>query len=85
MPQCLCRHTYAHSNAGWLPPSKMGGRFSATCWFYGRDIYDKLEPKRPIGLMGAYVGGTPDQVMARVSGLVFSYAVHVCLQFILNK
>lgn len=26
---------------GWLPPSKMGGQFSATCWFFGRDVYAK--------------------------------------------
>jgi len=48
-------------STGWLAPSKMGGKFSATCWFYGRDIYTKLTPPRPIGLIGAYVGGTPDQ------------------------
>ena len=42
----------------------MGGIFSATCWFYGRDIYEKLgegKDKRPLGLIGTYVGGTPDE------------------------
>merc|ERR1711907_34376 len=49
---------------GWLKPSEMGGKFSATCWFFGRDVYTKLreaKQPRPIGLIGAYVGGTPDQ------------------------
>lgn len=45
----------------WLVPSKMGGRFSSTCWFYGRDIYSALSPKVPFGLIEADVGGTPDE------------------------
>jgi sialate O-acetylesterase len=47
---------------GWLKPSQMGGQFSATCWFYGRDIYSKQAVPRPVGLIGAYVGGTADQL-----------------------
>ncbi len=49
---------------GWLKPSTMGGRFSATCWFTFRDVYDRLaldQRSRPIGLIEANVGGTPDQ------------------------
>lgn len=46
---------------GWLPPSQMGGGFSAACWFYGRDLADTLQnhrAARPIGLLQAAVGGT---------------------------
>jgi sialate O-acetylesterase len=45
----------------WETPSKMGGRFSAMCWFFGRDVYAKLSPKVPVGLIETNVGGTPDQ------------------------
>ena len=33
------------------------GYFSATCWFFGRDIYDHV--KYPIGLVDTDWGGTP--------------------------
>ena len=33
------------------------GGFSAACWFYGRDIFDKLDPPRPLGLIETNVGG----------------------------
>lgn len=49
------------SSSGWLLPSEMGGIFSATCWFFGRDVYDKLSPKVPFGLIEINVCGTPDQ------------------------
>jgi sialate O-acetylesterase len=39
----------------------MGGRFSAMCWFFGRDVYAKLSPKVLVGLIEINVGGTPDQ------------------------
>jgi len=29
---------------GWLPPSKMGGKFSATCWFYGQYLSSPPTP-----------------------------------------
>ena len=48
-------------STGWKTPAEFGGGFSAACWFFGRDVYDKLETKRPIGLMATHVGGTPDQ------------------------
>jgi hypothetical protein len=48
-------------STGWKTPEEFGGGFSAACWFFGRDVYDKLETKRPIGLMATHVGGTPDQ------------------------
>jgi sialate O-acetylesterase len=35
--------------------------FSAVCWLYGRNIFDKLEPPRPIGLVDVSVGATPDE------------------------
>ena len=48
-------------NSGWRTPEKMGGSFSATCWFFGRDLYKSLSPARPLGLIETNVGGTPDQ------------------------
>ena len=48
-------------NTGWMTPEKMGGKFSATCWFTFRDVYAALESPRPIGLIETNVGGTPDQ------------------------
>ena len=39
----------------------MLGRFSATCWFFGRDLYSVLSPTVPIGLIESDVGGTPDE------------------------
>lgn len=48
-------------NTGWMTPAKMGGKFSATCWFTFRDVYKALESPRPIGLIETNVGGTPDQ------------------------
>ena len=48
-------------NTGWQPPAKMGGGFSAACYFWGRDMADALQQKqmaRPIGLIQAAVGGT---------------------------
>ena len=36
-------------NTGWLTPAKMGGSFSATCWFFARDLYKTLKPARPLG------------------------------------
>eukprot|EP01052_Picozoa_sp_SAG31_P048278 SAG31_NODE_10029_length_1193_cov_2.914991_1_plen_313_part_01 len=48
-------------NTGWMNPAKMGGKFSATCWFTFRDVYKALESPRPIGLIETNVGGTPDQ------------------------
>jgi len=48
-----------HGNSGWLAPSKMGGGFSAVCWHYGRDIYDALSAKVPVGLIQTTWGGTP--------------------------
>ncbi|EOD38950.1 hypothetical protein EMIHUDRAFT_460424 [Emiliania huxleyi CCMP1516] len=38
-----------------------GCRFSATCWFFGRDLYSVLSPTVPIGLIESDVGGTPDE------------------------
>ena len=43
--------------AGWSDPCP-GGKcridFSSLCWFYGRNLYETLEPKRPIGLLASY-------------------------------
>ena len=51
-------------NTGWLEPSRMGGGFSAACYFWGRDMLDTLENHkmaRPIWLLQAAVGGTTMQ------------------------
>jgi sialate O-acetylesterase len=48
-------------NTGWMTPDKMGGKFSAMCWFFGRDVFKALKSPRPIGLIETNVGGTPDQ------------------------
>eukprot|EP00039_Didymoeca_costata_P033210 m.41305 g.41305 ORF g.41305 m.41305 type:complete len:558 (-) comp9753_c0_seq1:77-1750(-) len=48
-------------NSGWVYPANISHKFSAACQFFGRDLYDTLQPPRPIGLIGTYVGGTPDQ------------------------
>ena len=53
----------------WKTPSAAGGAFSATCWFFGRDIYDALPTKVPVGLMSTYVGGTPVQHWTSPDGL----------------
>ena len=50
-----------NTNTGWLPPSKMGGGFSAVCYFYARDLAKALTPRRPIGVVQASVGGTSNQ------------------------
>ena len=65
-------------NTGWLPPSRMGGAFSAACWFWGRDTSAALAKQgmaRPIGLVQAAVGGTSlqfwssDDAIAQCQGL----------------
>lgn len=66
------------TNTGWLPPSRMGGAFSAACWFWGRDMSDALAKQgkaRPIALVQAAVGGTSlqfwssDDAIAKCQGL----------------
>jgi hypothetical protein len=53
--------------AGWSKPCPDNSAktcridFSSLCYFFGRDLFEMLEPKRPIGLIGSYVGGTPDE------------------------
>jgi len=49
------------TNSGWQVPPAIGGKFSAMCWFFGRDLYAKLSPQVPVGLIETNVGGTPDQ------------------------
>jgi sialate O-acetylesterase len=45
----------------WQTPEEAGGSFSAACWFFGRDMFSKLKPRRPVGLIEANWGGTPIQ------------------------
>ena len=53
-----------HSTTGstWRKPSETNGDFSAVCWFYARDLYTSLSPKRPIGVMLSAVGGTANEM-----------------------
>ena len=51
----------ADGRGSWNKPSQVGGDFSATCWYYGRDVYNAMPTKVPIGLIATDVGGTPDQ------------------------
>ena len=37
---------------------KVWDYFSATCWYFGRDYYDQMPVKAPIGLMSINWGGT---------------------------
>ena len=53
----------------WKTPSAMGGSFSATCWFYGRDIYNAMPTKVPVGLISTFVGGTPVEHWTSPEGL----------------
>jgi len=41
--------------------------FSATCWYYGRDLYDSLQV--PLGLMSTNWGGTPVQAWSSPQAL----------------
>jgi sialate O-acetylesterase len=54
-------HSEMNGGSGWLAPSKMGGKFSAVCWYFGRDVYNAMPKKVPVALISAFVGGTPDQ------------------------
>ena len=56
-------------NGEWKTPSTMGGSFSATCWFYGRDIYNAMPTKVPVGLISTFVGGTPVEHWTSPEGL----------------
>jgi len=60
----------------WKTPSAMGGAFSATCWFYGRDIYNAMPTKGPVGLISTYVGGTPVQHWTGPDGLAACEGPH---------
>lgn len=53
---------------GWSPPCDDTGvcrvDFSCIAWFFARDVFDALRntgTPRPIGMIGTYVGGTPDE------------------------
>ena len=58
---------------GWSRPcpavlnGKCRADFSNICWFYGRNIQQQLEI--PIGLIGTYVGGTPDEAWSSQDAL----------------
>jgi sialate O-acetylesterase len=77
VPNATAEIPYATKSAAgraWMRPSDpvhadglhqlraAGGLFSATCWFYGRDLFARLnstDQARPIGLIESAVGGTP--------------------------
>lgn len=53
----------------WLAPGVMRGAevavgpFAASCWYFGRDLYDGWSPssKVPLGLILSSLGGTKDE------------------------
>lgn len=67
---------------GWSQPCPPGGTsgsnpcrvdFSNMCYFFGRNIQAALKAKSgnitPIGLIGTYVGGTPDELWSSPDAL----------------
>eukprot|EP00037_Helgoeca_nana_P020360 m.201736 g.201736 ORF g.201736 m.201736 type:complete len:298 (+) comp25237_c0_seq1:50-943(+) len=66
-------------NSGWMLPSQIGGKFSAMCWFFGRDLFKSLSPSVPVGLIETDVGGTPDQHWSSQD------ALDECKQGVINK
>ena len=49
---------HSTGDTAWYKPSETSGDFSSVCWFYARDLYTALSPKRPIGVIMSAVGGT---------------------------
>ena len=49
--------------SGWGTTTGGVGSFSSVCWFFGRDLYESMPVKVPIGLIESDVGGTPIQVL----------------------
>jgi hypothetical protein len=45
--------------------------FAATCWFFGRDLYNGLPPEKkvPVGLVLSSVGGTKDECWSSAEAL----------------
>merc|ERR1712048_20393 len=48
----VANHTSVSGNGGF-------GYFSAVCWIFGREVFDALGGKVPIGLISNNWGGTP--------------------------
>jgi hypothetical protein len=67
----LIRTIAYSSHEDWSKPSVFGSNystcqsdgifqpFSAVCWYFGKDIFERLGESVPIGLVASQVGGTP--------------------------
>ena len=66
--------------SSWGTTANGVGSFSAVCWFFGRDLFDSLPTKVPLGLIESDVGGTPVQDWSPPSAIQQCSAVNLTAQ-----